>query len=119
MPGGSVTTPDRDVYETPLCPADCSGETCRNGLHERVPDHQFTKTLDFYLITLRLREDGGLTFMRFAGIALMVNSERRSSSAVPLNWFEACSTCGETGACDCEPNLLAILAHEEGGSEWQ
>lgn len=113
-------TMHRDVYQTPRCPSEeCPGNTCRDGKHEQL------SSLDgwwgrFFVVTMHLRRDEPpLVFMPFAGVALMVNSERRSSSAVPLNWFEACSTCGENDACDCEPNLLAILAHEEGGSEWQ
>lgn len=110
----------RDVYTTPLCPPGCSEVACREGRHERV-GFRPTIEIEFTTITMRLRseDDSPLTFMLFAGIALIVNSERRSSSAVPLNWFEACTTCGETAACDCEPNILAILAQEEGGSEWQ
>lgn len=111
-------TVHRDVYQTPRCPSDCAGDSCKEGHHEQLDslDGWWPK---FFLAVLNLRrDDPPLVFLPVAGIALMVNSERRSMGPVPLNWFEQCPTCGDDG-CECSPNILAILAQEEGGSEWQ
>lgn len=112
-----MSGPRFDIHLTPRCPDGCFGDPCVNGRHEVAYAHTDAK---FLLIAMRLRHlDPPLSFLPFAGIALMVNAAQRSVGPVPLNWFEECSTCGAgSEGCDCEPNILAILA-KEGGSEWQ